>query len=291
MGKKDLDNRFFSVIVEDLEKSVRFFDKERNILYINPYGEKLTGWGAEEIVGKKCGSFEARHTDRDGSEICEVSCPLDFSLKEGTVFDGHYSFKGKDGVIFPVGVKVLPVTGSGGEIMGVVEIMTDDRPKLEMEDMKRDIQRLIPVDILTGLYIKDKIMEYFEVKVENSRRYGSPLGIVVVSIEDMASIRKSFGDKKVDEVLQRVGYLIRMNTRRGDISGRLGPEEFLMLLPNTLGEDTYFAAEKLKKIIMEDSNLVLPGKVSVKVGTAQYNDGDDISSLLDRAKAEATGRG
>ncbi len=291
MNKKDLDSRFFSVIVEDLDKSVRFLDKERKILYINPYGERLTGWHAEEIVGKTCGSFVERHTDKEGNEICEVSCPLKFSLDEGTVSEGHYSFKGKDGIIFPVGVKILPVMDSEGEILGFVEIMTDDRPKLEMEDMKRDIQRLIPVDILTGLYIRDKIMEYFEVKVENSRRYGSPLGIVFVSIEEMASIRKSFGEKKVEEVLQRVGYLIRMNTRRGDISGRLGPEEFLMLLPNTLGEDTYFAAEKLKKIIMEDSNLVLPGKVSVKVGTAQYNDGDDMRSLFERAKAEVIENG
>ena len=248
----------------------------------------MTGWCAEEIVGKTCGSFTERHTDKDGSEICDLSCPLELSLNEKKIIDGHYSFRGKDGVIFPVGVRILPVEDSEGEILGFVEMMTDDRPKLEIEEMKRDIQRLIPVDILTGLYIRDKIMEYFEIKVENSRRYGSPLGIVVVSIEEMTSIRKNFGDKKVEEVLQRVGYLIRMNTRRGDISGRLGPEEFLMLLPNTIGEDTYFAAEKLKKIVMEDSNLVLPGKVSVKVGTAQYSDGDDIISLLDRAKAAAT---
>jgi diguanylate cyclase (GGDEF)-like protein/PAS domain S-box-containing protein len=282
----DGDTKFFETLAENLESSVRFVDTEKRILYINPYGERLLGHSLVEVVGKRCADFTPRHTDATGVGLCEGECLLDWSLKKGKIYEGRNFFRDKKNNTFPVEIRVLPVTNSNGAVIGVVEIMRDDRPRLELEELRRDIQRMIPVDLLTGLYTRHKIMEYFEVKVENAVRYGSPLGLMIVTVCDLDSIKRQFGGKKAEEVMQRVGYLFRMNMRRGDISGRLGPEQLLVLLPNTKEEETRAASEKMRRVIEEDSTLVIPKQVRIAIGTAQYARDDTVAILLARAQKD-----
>lgn len=282
----DRETKFFVTLAENLESSVRFVDTEKRILYINPYGERLLGHSMTEVVGKQCADFSPRHTDATGLSLCETECLLDWSLKKGKIYEGRNFFRDKKSNTFPVEIRVLPVSNSKGEVIGVVEIMRDDRPRLELEELRRDIQRMIPVDLLTGLYTRHKIMEYFEVKVENAVRYGSPLGILNVTVCDLDSIKKEFGGKKAEEVMQRVGYLFRMNMRRGDISGRLGPGQLLVLLPNTKEEETRAASEKMRRVIEEDSTLVIPKQVRIAIGTAQYVHNDTVATLLGRAQKD-----
>ncbi|MBN1882321.1 MAG: diguanylate cyclase [Deltaproteobacteria bacterium] len=281
---KNMDRTFFSTLVDDLRESVRFLDCDKRILYINPFGERLTGCVSEDILGRFCGDFTEEHTDKSGKRLCDTACPLDHVLTTGEIYNEHLYFRGKNGDVIPVMVRVLPAKDAEGRMIGLVEVMSDDRPRLESEELKRDIQRIIPVDILTGLYTREKILEFFEVKLENSRRYDAPLGVVMVVLQNSDKIRKRFGDKKLQEVIQRIGYLIRMNTRRGDVSGRLGPVEFLMLLPNANEGDTTMVAEKLERIIRDDSGLVLPERFTVITGSSQYATGDDIDSLIERAR-------
>jgi diguanylate cyclase (GGDEF)-like protein/PAS domain S-box-containing protein len=282
----DNDTNFFETLADNLESSVRFVDTQKRILYINPYGERLLGYSMMEVVGKRCGDFSPRHADSDGASLCETMCLLDWSLKKGRIYEGRNFFRDRKNNIFPVEIRVLPVHDSSGDVIGVVEIMRDDRPRLELEELRRDIQRMIPVDLLTGLYTRHKIMEYFEVKVENAVRYGSPLGVMIAGVRDLGPIKKEFGSKKAEEVMQRVGYLFRMNMRRGDISGRFGPEQLLVLLPNTTEEETRAASRKMKRIIEEDSTLVIPKRVRIDIGTAQYTQGDTVATLLERTQKD-----
>ncbi len=282
----DSDTKFFETLAENLESSVRFVDKQKRILYINPYGERLLGYSMAEVVGKRCGDFVPKHTDEAGANLCDTMCLLDWSLKKGRIYEGRNFFRDRKNNTFPVEIRVLPVNDSAGDVIGVVEIMRDDRPRLELEELRRDIQRMIPVDLLTGLYTRHKIMEYFEVKVENAVRYGSPLGVMIATVCDLDSIKREFGGKKSEEVMQRVGYLFRMNMRRGDISGRFGPEQLLVLLPNTKEEETRAASKKMKRIIEEDSTLVIPKRVRIMIGTAQYARDDTVAALLGRAQKD-----
>jgi diguanylate cyclase (GGDEF)-like protein/PAS domain S-box-containing protein len=287
----DIDGKFFLTLVENLDQSVRFVDNRKQIVYVNPYGERLLGYRLSELVGKRCGGFVEKHTDNNGNNLCDGMCPIDWCLAEGRVYEGRSFFRDRKNNVFPVEIRVIPVSDSGGTVVGVVEVMRDDRPRLELEEIKRDIQRMIPVDLLTGLYTRHKIMEYFEVKVENAVRYGSPLGVMAARIVELDLVKKEFGSKKAEEVMQRVGYLFRMNMRRGDISGRLGPEQLLVLLPNTKEEETRAAAKKMKRIIEEDSTLVIPRQIQIRIGTSQYARDDTVATLLTRAEDDIEGNG
>jgi diguanylate cyclase (GGDEF)-like protein/PAS domain S-box-containing protein len=275
---------FFLRMAEELDISVRFVDKDKKIIYINRSAEKLTGYSMDDVLNKTCEDYLERHTDKAGKKLCYTNCHLDFSLKEKKEYDDRHYFKNKVGDTFPVDIKVIPVMDDDGELLGAVEFMQDDRPRLVMEELKLDIQRMIPVDLLTGLYTRTKIMEYFEVKVEDSIRYKAPLGVIHATLKNSKHIKDEYGAKKLDEIFQRVGYLVRMNTRRGDISGRVGPDSFIILLPNFNAENCKYAAQKLKEILVEDTTTIFPGTVSIEMGAAQFQDGDDTESLLKRAK-------
>ncbi len=275
---------FFMRMAEELDISVRFVDKNKSLIYVNRSAEKLTGYSMDDVLNKTFEDFLERHTDKVGNKLCDTNCHIDFSLKEKKVYDDRHYFKNKMGDTFPVDIKVIPVVDDNGKLLGAVEFMQDDRPRLVMEELKLDIQRMIPVDLLTGLYTKNKIMEYFEVKVEDSIRYNAPLGVIYATLKNSKSIKKEFGAKKLDEIFQRIGYLIRMNTRKGDICGRVGPDNFIILLPNFNAANSKHAAQKLKEILVEDTTTIFPGTVSIEIGAAQFQDGDDSKSLLKRAK-------
>jgi len=279
-----IDISFFIKMAEELDVSVRFVDKDKRLIYVNRYAEKLTGYSIDDVRNNICGDFLEKHIDKVGNKLIDTKCHLDFSLKGKKVYEDRHYLKNNVGDTLPVEIKVVPVMDDKGKLLGAVEFMRDDRPRLIMEELKLDIQRMIPVDLLTGLYTKNKIMEYFEVKVEDSIRYNAPLGVIYATLKNSKSIKKEFGAKKLDEIFQRVGYLLRMNTRKGDISGRVGPDNFIILLPNFNAKNSEHAAQKLKEILEEDTKTIFPGTINIEICAAQFQDGDDTKSLLKRAK-------
>jgi len=288
MIKKQIGEEFFLTLSGNIKEGVRFIDERKRLTYLNHEAETLTGYSSDEVVGKKCHERLEKHIDKSNTAQCDFHCPVDSVFSTGEPFDGQLCIRTKNGGIIPVAVNVLPVFGKRGKVIGAVELMTDDRPRLELEELKRDIKRFLPIDVLTGLYVKDKIVNQIEVRLENSKRYGAPLGVVLIVLEDIAAIRKGYGDKKVEEIFQRVGYLIRMNTRRGDTSGRLGPEEFLMLLPNSKSGDIELVASKIKLLIIEDTHIVYPEQLNIRVGFARFRDGDDSELIIKRARDALT---
>jgi len=286
---KNINLRFFIRMAEELDMSVRFVDTERRLIYLNRSAERLTGFTMKDVLNKTCGDFFEGHIDKRGNRLCETDCHLKAALNTGKSYEDRHYFKNKAGDKFPVEIKVVPVTDDNDDVIGAVEFMRDDRPRLAMEELKRDIQSMIPVDLLTGLYTKNKIMEYLEVKVEDCLRYGAPLGVIYAVLKGTENIKNELGPKKLDEVLQRVGYRVRMNTRKGDLSGRLGPNNFIILLPNFTEENTRNAAAKFKEIIVEDTTTIFPGEIEVIMGTSQFHKGDSIDSLLKRAREDARG--
>ena len=281
---KMININFFIRMAEELDISVRFMDKDKKIIYVNRSAEKLTGYTMDDVKNKNYEDFLERHTDKVGNKLCDTNCHLDLSLKKKKEYNDRHYFKNKVGDTFPVDIKVIPVMDDDGELLGAVEFMQDDRPRLVMEELKLDIQRMIPVDLLTGLYTRTKIMEYLEVKVEDSIRYSAPLGVIYATLKNSKSIEDEFGAKKLDEIFQRVGYLVRMNTRKGDICGRVGHDNFIIILPNFNATNSEHAARKLKEILVEDTKTIFPGMVNIEIGAAQFKDGDDTQSLLNRAK-------
>ena len=92
-------------------------------------------------------------------------------------------------------------------------------------------------DGLTGLYNHRHFQERLRQEVRRARRYGTPLSLLMLDLDDFKSFNDEFGHQIGDAALREVGEILFSATRRGiDLSARYGGEEFCVILPHTRAE-------------------------------------------------------
>jgi PAS domain S-box-containing protein len=135
---EDLAHLNMKEIIDSLGDGVYVCDLDRKITYWSKSAERITGWPAEDVVGKQCFDNVLCHVDKDGHLLCgEEYCPLHRSMRTGTGSKGSLLVyaKGKDGQRVPMQVGVAPIRNDAGEIIGGVETFRD------ASDMVHDLER------------------------------------------------------------------------------------------------------------------------------------------------------
>ncbi|HTV11038.1 MAG TPA: GGDEF domain-containing protein [Acidimicrobiales bacterium] len=142
-------------------------------------------------------------------------------------------------------------------------------------------------DDLTGLANRRGLLERADLVVLSTRRSGSTCSALYIDIDHFKDINDSFGHSTGDEVIASVGRTISHRLRRGDLIGRYGGEEFVVLLPNTNLEEATALAETIKELVAATEPIVVnpPLYLHVSVGVASLQPGDDMQSLLNAADA------
>jgi diguanylate cyclase (GGDEF)-like protein len=115
--------------------------------------------------------------------------------------------------------------------------------------------------------------------VSAARRHGHPLSIAILDLDHFKRVNDSHGHKVGDDVLVAAAHAMGTHLRAEDQLGRLGGEEFLVLLPDTDGEAAGHVAEKLRA---EVAAAPSPVAVTVSIGVATW-DGEAPEDLLHRA--------
>ena len=119
---------------------------------------------------------------------------------------------------------------------------------LEQVDIKsREIQRMMITDELTGLFNRHHLIHVLENEIGRCNRYGHPLAIMMIDIDDFKSINDNYSQVAGDIILAYVGTLINENTRKFDRAFRYGGEEFIVVLPETDITLAYIVAERIRK--------------------------------------------
>jgi two-component system cell cycle response regulator len=138
----------------------------------------------------------------------------------------------------------------------------------ENERLFKEIQRLAITDQLTGLFNRRKLMETLEIEVERAQRYGRPLSLIMVDLDNLKGINDTYGHAAGDEVIQMVAGAIQDHIRRVDLPTRIGGDEFLILLPEA---DLEMASLVANRVCAQISNSPYEGtKISVSVGIGQW---------------------
>jgi len=109
--------------------------------------------------------------------------------------------------------------------------------------------RMARTDELTGLNNRRAFTEQCERALEQARRYARPLALVMFDIDHFKTINDTHGHAAGDRVLQDLAGAILRTLREVDVAGRLGGEEFAVLLPETGGAEAVALAERLRKVV------------------------------------------
>jgi diguanylate cyclase (GGDEF)-like protein len=148
-------------------------------------------------------------------------------------------------------------------------------------------------DALTGLYNKRFIVNELENYCRIARRSGRSFSIIMIDIDDFKQINDRFGHLSGDEFLKNLAQLFRSSLRDQDVAGRVGGEEFLIVLPETAIEGAFQLAVRIRKLV-EDFVLHYQDheiQTTISAGVCQFEnkikDVKEFLDLADRAMYEA----
>lgn len=137
-------------IIDSLNQGIYIVDTDRKILYWGGAAEKITGWAAEDIVGKCCHDDVLCHLDKDGHELCgKEYCPLHRAIITDQSSDVPIIVfaQKKDGSRVPMKVSVAPMKNEAGEIVGGIEIFSDLTSDYQNLKQAQEIQQSILADM------------------------------------------------------------------------------------------------------------------------------------------------
>ena len=139
-------------------------------------------------------------------------------------------------------------------------------------------------DSLTGLYNNAHFKELLEVEVKRSERYGHPLSLLMIDIDDFKKWQDKRGHLSGDRALKEIGNLIRSIVRGVDIVARYGGEEFAILMAETPKEMARLAAERVRKAIESLSLFDGRDPLTVSIGVAEFpRDAREPEELIEKA--------
>jgi len=153
--------------------------------------------------------------------------------------------------------------------------------------LSRMLEKSSRTDELTGIANRRGILETLSAELAVGGRHTLPLAVLMADIDHFKKINDTHGHAAGDEALRAVSRTLGGALREGDSVGRLGGEEFLVLLPMLEGAAAFAAADRLRREI-EQSRAVFEGceiPLSISIGVGCRRQGDSVDSLLARADA------
>ncbi len=165
-------------------------------------------------------------------------------------------------------------------------LMATDRVRTEFE-------HLASHDSLTNALTRRRLTEVAELELERCNRHGRQMSLLLIDLDHFKAINDSLGHPTGDRVLVQFVNAVEVLLRRADVLGRLGGEEFVVLLPETSTEVARVVAERIRAKVAE---LRDPAPFTVSIGVTTNLPGkDSVEALMARAdaamyQAKQTGR-
>jgi two-component system chemotaxis family response regulator WspR len=163
----------------------------------------------------------------------------------------------------------------------------------ELQAVRDELSRLVSTDSMTGLYSRRRWFELAATEFSRHRRYKRPLTLLMADLDLFKRINDTYGHDIGDEVIRQFAGVLRALGRESDLPGRIGGEEFAVLLPETPMAGAEEVARRVVAACRDLTVLIPTGHVtftcSVGVAEAIENDGtvDDMLRRADAALYEA----
>lgn len=272
-------------ILDNLYDGVYIVDKSRKIIYWNKAAEDLSGFKSSEVVGSHCFDNILQHIDLEGNPLCKLGCPLSNTITNDEITQIEVFLHHKTGHRVPILVKALPFKNKSGEIIGAIEIFSENSERKNILKKIKSLEKLAMLDELTQIpnrrYIENSINLRFNEFLLNEIEFG----IIFLDVDHFKEFNDHYGHDIGDLILKTVSKTFSNNLRSGDTIGRLGGDEFIGIFPEINKAELKKIAEKLK-VLVEKTYIELKDKkinVTISVGATLINSNDTINSLIKRA--------
>ncbi len=207
-----------------------------------------------------------------------------------------------------------PLSGTEpGEIIGLLSVVRDGEPfsdrdrellsylagtasvSIQNVGLHEAVQRQAVTDELTGLYNHRRFQEAMAAETERAKRFGQPMSLVMLDIDNFKRVNDTYGHQQGDRVLSEVARVLRESSREIDAPARYGGEELAVVLPQTDQEGAFQLAERVRQEVSALEIPLIEGSGSIGVtaslGVASLpvdaEDGGGLIAAADAALYEA----
>lgn len=265
--------------LENIQEGIILTDAQSRIVAVNPAFSQLTGYRADEVVGKSPAILKSGfHGDEFYREI------YDSVQKKGS-WQGEIRNRHKDGEICLEWLNVSVVRNDNGEADYYIGVYSDISSH---EDTRKRLHKLAYYDELTGLPNRTLLNDRLSLGLAHSKRDAAMMAILFIDLDGFKAINDLHGHLTGDQLLMEVAKRLLSCVREGDTLSRIGGDEFVALLRNIADEQvTMQVAERMLEACAEP--FVLDGKelfVTASVGISLHpRDGESGAELLKNADA------
>jgi diguanylate cyclase len=194
-----------------------------HVTFINASAEQMTGWRLSEAIG---------HPVKEILLVCrgtELIRPVQKALDEALTInlDDDVVVVTRSGSQLDVRLTVSPVLGPNAAVLGAVIVFQD---VTQSRAAKRQLTHSATHDTLTGLPNRAAFNLAIEAAAQTARRDGREHALCYIDLDHFKAVNDGAGHSAGDEVLVRVANIIRNACRASDFAGRIGGDEFILLL-------------------------------------------------------------
>lgn len=278
--KIKVDLELFKLAVLECRDGITIADMRQPdapLTFVNPGFEKLTGYAAEEILGKNCRFLQAGDKDQEAVHIVSAAIgnkePCLVTLR-------NYR---KDGSTFFNEVSLSPILSAEGELTHYIGIQKNvtDRIRLERQMLEKnalltqaneELRKLSITDDLTGLYNRRYFDMQLDIQIRIARRMRHTITLFLIDVDHFKTYNDLYGHQAGDETLINVAKVLNRSFQRaGDFAARYGGEEFAIITTQMTREQaTTYANSLCQRVcelkIVHKSPRVSTQQVTISIG-------------------------
>lgn len=265
-------------IVDDLQNGVVVLDKDRRAQFVNRAFRRF--WRVPDELADSRQTFVKLMYHGRGIRSYAVSAEKlgEYVAKQLELIragdDRPLSIRLANGEVVEFRCKALP---GGGRLLTYGNVS-------ELADRAESLERLACVDGLTGLNNRRHFLALAENEWSRFQRYGRPLALLMIDIDFFKSVNDTYGHDAGDAVLKAVAESLHRSKRSSDIAGRLGGEQFALILPEATIDRAVSAAERYRTLIGGRPIIAMGRQISVTVSIGVGIAEADMSGFEDLLK-------
>ncbi len=281
-------SRIFAYLymLESLYDGFQIVDADHRVITWNYGLEKLTGRRSADRLGRPWSANVLEYTGQDGHQLPLDECPLQQAVQEGAPVTLTAQLPRVDGRMLQVEIQSIPLIDERGHYHGAVEIVRDfTRSGGKRPQEFRELQLAASRDALTSVANRGELETQLTAMVRQFHHQpDQTYSVIFVDCDHFKQVNDTYGHTVGDKVLIELAHLLQHETYSGEVIGRYGGEEFVILCPATDLDTATRRAERLRQAITRLKIARQPNlHVTASFGVTEIESGDSVESVLRRA--------
>ncbi|MDD5266049.1 MAG: EAL domain-containing protein [Methylococcales bacterium] len=252
-------------------------DAGNDIIAINPSFTEMTGYTLEDVTGKNPRILKSGRHDNEFYQA------MWHALNTSGTWRGEIWNRRKNGEIFPAWLAINTILNEDGSVHRRVSLFSDMSEKKKSEEV---IWKQANFDELTGLPNRRRVYDRLDQLIKKSRRTGLPLALLLLDLDRFKEVNDALGHDMGDSLLNEAARRMLSCVRETDTVGRLGGDEFIILLSDLVDVDSVgrVAINILDKLAAPYRLGEEMAYISASIGITLYpGDAADVVALFKNA--------